>query len=74
MSIKVTKKDKESSSSFLYRVSQVIQKSGVLLEAKKHRYNNPKANKASLKKSAIHKIDVLQEIKRKRRLGIPLKK
>jgi hypothetical protein len=74
MSIKITKKDRESSSAFLYRVSQVIQKSGVMLEAKKHKYNDQKQNKTSIKKSALHKQDVLNEIKRKKRLGIPFKK
>jgi len=74
MSIKITKKDKESSSAFLYRVSQIIQKSGVMLEAKKHKYNDQKQNKTSIKKSALHKQDVLKEIQRKKRLGIPFKK
>jgi len=74
MSIKITKKERESSSAFLYRVGQVIQKSGVLLEAKKHKFNDPKPNKASIKKSALHKQRVLQEIKRKKRQGIPFKK
>lgn len=74
MSIKITKKEKESSSAFLYRVSQIIQKSGVMLEAKKHKYNESKPNKTSSKKSALHKQNVLKEIKRKKRLGIPFKK
>jgi len=74
MSIKITKKEKESSSAFLYRVSQIIQKSGVMLEAKKHKYNDQKQNKTSIKKSALHKQDVLKEIQRKKRLGIPFKK
>ncbi|GEM_PF-936809 len=74
MAIKITKKDKESTSAFLYRVSQVIQKSGVLLEANKHQTKTRKNNERGQKLSAIHKLKVRKEIEHKKKMGISLKK
>jgi hypothetical protein len=74
MAIKITKKDKESTSAFLYRVSQVIQKSGVLIEANKHQAPKKKNNERGKKLSALHKIRVKKEIEHKKKMGISLKK
>jgi hypothetical protein len=73
MAIKITKKDKESTSAFLYRVSQVIQKSGVLLEANKHQNVLKKNNERGKKLSAMHKLKVKREIEHKKKMGLPLK-
>ena len=67
MAIKITKKDKESTSAFLYRVSQVIQKSGVLLEANKHQAPEKKNNERGKKLSALHKIRVKKSIEHKKK-------
>ncbi len=74
MAIKITKKDKESTSAFLYRVSQVIQKSGVLIEANKHQASKKQNNERGKKLSALHKIRVKKEIEHKKKMGISLKK
>jgi hypothetical protein len=74
MAIKITKKDKESTSAFLYRVSQVIQKSGVLIEANKKQRNKKQNNKRADKLSALHKIKVKKEIEQKKKLGVLYKK
>ncbi len=58
MAIKITKKDKESTSAFLYRISQVIQRSGVLLEANKHQSFTKGNNERGKKLSALHNIRV----------------
>jgi len=73
MAIKITKKDKESTSAFLYRVSQVIQKSGVLIEANKHQAANRKNNERGKKLSAMHKLKVKKQIEYKKKMGLPLK-
>jgi len=74
MAIKITKKDKESTSAFLYRVSQVIQKSGVLLEANKHQSVLKQNNERGKKLSALHKLRVKKDIEHKKKMGISLKK
>jgi hypothetical protein len=74
MSIKIQKKDNESTSSFLYRVSQVIQKSGVMLEALKHQNHSKKPNERKKKLTALHRMDVLKEIEYKKKMGLPIKK
>mgnify|MGYP006910614672 FL=1 len=74
MAIKITKKDKESTSAFLYRVSQVIQKSGVLIEANKKQRNKKQNNRRADKLSALHKIKVKKEIEQKKKLGVLHKK
>lgn len=74
MAIKITKKDKESTSAFLYRISQVIQRSGVLLEANKHQYFARGNNERGKKLSALHNINVRKDIAYKKKMGISLKK
>jgi hypothetical protein len=73
MAIKIVKKDKESTSAFLYRVSQVIQKSGVLIEANKHQTKAKKNNERGTKLSALHKVKVRKGIEYKKKMGLPLK-
>jgi hypothetical protein len=74
MAIKITKKDKESTSAFLYRISQVIQRSGVLLEANKKQSFKKENNERGKKLSAIHKLRVRKNIAYKKKMGISLKK
>jgi len=74
MSIRIQKKDNESTSSFLYRVSQVIQKSGVVLEALKHEAHAKKPNDRKKKLTALHKMSVLKDIEYKKKMGLPIKK
>jgi len=73
MAIKIQKRNNESASAFLFRVSQVIQKSGVLLEAMKHQQHIKKPNERKKKLSALHRIKTLQEIERRKKLGLPIK-
>ncbi len=74
MAIKITKKDKESTSAFLYRASQVIQKSGVLIQANKKQTNKKKNNERGKKLSALHKINFKKDIEYKKKMGLPIKK
>jgi len=74
MSIKIQKKDNESTSSFLYRVSQVVQKSGVLLESLKHQVYAKKPNERKRQLTALHRIGVLKDIEYKKKMGLPIKK
>lgn len=74
MAIKIVKKDKESTSAFLYRVSQVIQKSGVLLQASKKQSKKKINNRRADKLSALHKIKVKKDIEYKKKMGVTYKK
>ncbi len=74
MSIKIQKRDNESTSSFLYRVSQVIQKSGVMLEALKHQAYAKDPNERKTKLTALHRMKVLKDIEYKKKMGLPIKK
>ena len=55
-------------------MSQVIQKSGVLIEANKHQAPKKQNNERGKKLSALHKIRVKKEIEHKKKMGISLKK
>lgn len=70
MAIKITKKDKESTSAFLYRVSKVIQNSGVLIESNKHQRVIKKNNERADKLSALHCLKVKKDRDMKKKLGL----
>ena len=74
MAIVIKRKDNENVSSFLYRASGHIKQSGILLSARKKRFRRSKPNKTQRKKSALHKIKVINEVYRMQRLGLPIKK
>ena len=70
MTIVIKRRPNESVTAFVNRANQVIRKSGILLEARKRRFNHPQPNKRAKKLSAIHKIKVLQEVERKKKWGL----
>lgn len=70
MAVIIKRRPGDNLNSFLSRASQVIKKSGVLLEARKRRYYSPKPSERSKKLSALHKIKILKEIERKRKEGL----
>jgi len=74
MSIKIQRKENESISTFIYRASQMIQKSGVLIEALKHQNHTKKPNERKKKLTALHRIRVLKDIEYKKKMGLPISK
>jgi len=74
MSIKIQRKENESISTFIYRASQIIQKSGVLMEALKHQNHTKKPNERKKKLAALHRIKVVKDIEYKKKMGLPINK
>jgi len=54
----------------LNRASKIINRSGVLIEARKKKFYLPKPNKRSTKLSALHRLEVQQELELKRKKGL----
>lgn len=70
MTIVIRRRSNESVTAFVNRANQVIRKSGILLEARKRKFNYPQPNKRAQKLSAIHKIEVLKQVERKKKWGL----
>ncbi|BCX15986.1 MAG: hypothetical protein KatS3mg098_215 [Candidatus Parcubacteria bacterium] len=67
--IEVKRKEGESISSFLYRFTKKIQRSGILKEAKKRRFWDRKPNKRARRESAIYRAQKKAEIEKLKKLG-----
>jgi len=67
--IEVKRKEGESVSSFLYRFTKKIQRSGVLKEAKKKRFKQRERNKRAKKDSAVYRYHKKAEISKLMKLG-----
>lgn len=70
MPLTIKKRQGENISSFLSRAFKIIKKSGVLLEARKKQFYIKKSNKRTKKLSALHKIKVMKEVERRRKMGL----
>jgi len=70
MPITIKRRKGENITTFLNRASKIINRSGVLIETRKKKFNLPKPNKRSVKLSALHRIKVRQEVEAKRRKGL----
>ncbi len=70
MAIIIKRRKGENQTSFLNRASRIIRRSGVLLEARKRKFFVHPPNKRVQKESALHKKKVLEELERKRKLGL----
>ena len=65
----VKRKKNESFEAFLRRTKKRWQQSGKILQAKKIRFFNPKQNKTSLKRSALHRKKKTEEIEYLKKTG-----
>ncbi len=70
MPIQVKRKKDEPLQSFIYRFNRSVIQSGVLKEAKSQRFLKKKQSKNQLKKSAVYKLKMREQIKQLRRAGI----
>lgn len=70
MAVEVKRKLKESVSSMLRRFSRKMQLSGVLLSAKKARFQRKKRSKNLRKKDAIYKEGMKKERERLEKMGL----
>ncbi|MEF3691772.1 MAG: hypothetical protein V3574_01790 [Candidatus Moraniibacteriota bacterium] len=60
--IQVKKKDRETSESLIRRFSRRIQQSGVLMEARKSRFQTSKKSKTKKRLEAMYKVKIRKEI------------
>lgn len=67
--IKVVKRDKESSEGLLRRFKQEVQKSRVLIWARKLRFAQEKLSKTAKKESALYRIKAKHKYDKLRKLG-----
>ena len=70
MAVEVKKAPKESVSSMLRRFTRKVQLSGVLLSAKKSRFQRRKRSKNLRKKDAIYREKIRKERERMKKLGL----
>jgi len=68
--VEVHKRNNESSESLIRRFSRKVQASGVLLQAKKMRYYQPKKSKLKTKEEAKRKAELAAEHEKLVKLGL----
>lgn len=66
--IQVRKKDRESSESLIRRFSRRIQQSGVLMAARKSRFQSSKKTKIKQRQEAMYKVKIRKEIDKLKKL------
>ena len=69
MAIKIKKIDRESSQSLTRRFTRAVQQSGVLLQARRHRFFQRPKNKNSRKKAALRRQILKKEYEKLKKLG-----
>lgn len=67
--LEVKKRDHENSEGLIRRFTRVVQQSGVLLQAKKVRYYQPKKSKMKIREEAQRKSELTAERDRLIKLG-----
>jgi ribosomal protein S21 len=72
MAIIVKRKENEPLASFLYRVNKRIQKSGILIEARKKAHASKKLHKNKIKEKAYYRLKMQQEMEKFLKLGYSL--
>jgi len=63
------KTQKETSQSLVYRFTQAVKKSGILVEARKRQFNGRKPSKNILKRKAVIREAKKKEYLRNKKLG-----
>lgn len=69
MALEVRRKDKENAQSLVRRFTQRMQKSGILIRARKNRYKKDGKSEQMQKKEALRKIELRKEYERLKKLG-----
>lgn len=67
--MEIRRREKESISSLLYRFSQKVRRSGILLEAKKRRFHRRPINRRRRRVSARYREEKKKEIEKAKKLG-----
>ena len=69
MSLKVTKKERETSQSLVRRFTQRVQKSGILRWARRAQFQYRSKSRQMKKRAALRKEEIKKEYERMRKLG-----
>lgn len=66
--IQVRKKDKENAESLIRRFSRRIQQSGVLMQARRTRFQGDKKSKQEQRNEALYKVKIRKEINKLKKI------
>lgn len=66
----VKRREQESTNSLIRRFVRAVQKSGILLRAKKARFYEKKRTRREMREKALHREIIIMEKERLRKLGI----
>ncbi len=66
--IEVKKKEKETNESLIRRFSRRVQQSGILMNARKARFQERKKSKKQQREEALYKIKIRKEIEKLKKL------
>ena len=67
--IKVKRKDRETSENLIRRFSRRVQQSGVLMRARKSRFQAEEKSKREKRNEALYKIKIRKEIDKLKKMG-----
>ena len=71
MALEVTKQERENSQSLVRRFTQKVKQSGILLQAKKNRFQEKPKSKQSKKRSALRREQLKKEYEILEKMGKP---
>jgi hypothetical protein len=74
MALEVKRKEKENAQSLVRRFTQRMQKSGILVKARKNRYRKDEKSVPMQKKEALRKIELKKQYEKLKKLGKTEKK
>ena len=69
MSLEIRKRERESSQSLIRRFSRSVQRSGILVRARKKRFRVRKKSDDMKKRAALRRIKMKKEYERLKKLG-----
>lgn len=70
MSLKVEKKERETTQSLIRRFSKAVKRSGILKEARKRRFFRRPLSDKSKRTAALRRLKAGEEYERKEKLGL----
>lgn len=72
--MKIQKQLRETSQSLVYRFTKAVQKSGVLIEARKRRFNNRVKSDNLEQRAALVRVEKKKEYEKAKKMGTKVKK
>ena len=69
MGLEIKKQERESSQSLLYRFQKSVQRSGILLRARKIRFREREKSRDMKKRTALRREELKKEYERMKKLG-----